>query len=376
MASLQYTGVQRGGGKGEPLRSPRDVAGAESSDSDASSDAEGRGRLCRQKVQAWACLSVAGVCLLLFVCRYVVLGIADQGGSRGGSGDADVDFGEKVMIVSQPSTAPATLAGQSAGAPGGSSSQGLEAALGNGTQGLAPPEDLTDGNVCEDDEELLDGLCYRKCSLLTGGQDAIRTSPWTCCEKRPCAFDQKLSIHAQVACTGFAVAGDGSCPHKPGACLKDEELYLGICYKKCSLLTEDEYPYRVAPATCCQDSGLSCLDFRKDYTSEEFNVGGGEASPGACLEDEELLLGQCYKRCSILTGNEYPLRLTAATCCKAHSRLPHHVDGVWHLGCLDPRKDKTSSAYNTLGDQHGDVANAGAHYPLKNLTEAVGDVHV
>ena len=35
---------------------------------------------------------------------------------------------------------------------------------------LARPEDLLDGNVCADDEELLGDLCYKKCSLLTHGE--------------------------------------------------------------------------------------------------------------------------------------------------------------------------------------------------------------
>ena len=32
------------------------------------------------------------------------------------------------------------------------------------------------------------------------------------------------------------IGEDGACPHKPGACLKNEELFLGVCYKQCRLL--------------------------------------------------------------------------------------------------------------------------------------------
>mmetsp|Transcript_69830 Transcript_69830/g.204386 ORF Transcript_69830/g.204386 Transcript_69830/m.204386 type:complete len:348 (-) Transcript_69830:102-1145(-) len=228
--------------------------------------------------------------------------------------------------------------------------------------------------ACEGNEELFHGLCYKKCSLLTGGLDSIRTSPWTCCDSHPCGFNQRADIGSHVACAGYDVAGDGSCPHRPGACLEDEELFLGVCYKKCSLLTDEEYPNRVGPATCCKDSGLGCLDPRKDYTSKEFAVGGSNkdtasAEANACGEEGELLLGACYKKCSLLTGNEYPHRVAAATCCKADSRLPHKDgDGTWSLGCLDFRNDKTSSKFNVRVSGHGDKA----HLPLKNLTEARG----
>lgn len=90
-------------------------------------------------------------------------------------------------------------------------------------------------------------------------------------------------------CSGFDIAGlhegDNVCPHKPGACLVDEEFFLGTCYKKCSLLTENIYPYRVAAATCCKVYDGTCVVDEgvvgglglngKSLTRDAFNVGGG-----------------------------------------------------------------------------------------------------
>jgi len=307
---------------------------------------------------AWG--AAAGLIAVVLCVPVVWFGTGFMGRSAGSSTadrEADSAFGEKVL-VSDREAAPPTLE---------------LAPPGLGTPAPAA-EDLHDGNVCKANEELYAGLCYKKCSLLTGGLDSIRTSPWTCCDSHPCGFNQRADIGSHVACAGYDVAGDGSCPHRPGACLEDEELFLGVCYKKCSLLTDEEYPNRVGPATCCKDSGLGCLDPRKDYTSKEFAVGGSNkdtasAEANACGEEGELLLGACYKKCSLLTGNEYPHRVAAATCCKADSRLPHKDgDGTWSLGCLDFRNDKTSSKFNVRVSGHGDKA----HLPLKNLTEARG----
>merc|ERR1719499_2471133 len=56
---------------------------------------------------------------------------------------------------------------------------------------LAPKENLKDGNVCDDKEELYGGLCYKKCSLLTQGEAPIRTSSWTCCDGHPCGLSNE-----------------------------------------------------------------------------------------------------------------------------------------------------------------------------------------
>jgi len=238
-------------------------------------------------------------------------------------------------------------------------------------------EDLHDGNVCTHEEELFSGLCYRKCSLLTGGIDHVRTSPWTCCKETPCTINQKLDVGLRVACTGFAVAGDGSsCPHLPGSCLPNEELLLGVCYKKCGLLTNHAYPHRVAPATCCKSSGVSCMLFPwRRYTSAEFASGGGRDEPGACFQDEEMFLGSCYKKCGLLTDEQYQHRVGPFTCCNAYRSMPHVESGAWHIGCFDLRKHKSRPFFAITGNRTARVDYGSAHFPLQHLTEAKPDSH-
>jgi hypothetical protein len=59
--------------------------------------------------------------------------------------------------------------------------------------------------------------------------------------------------------------------------LTDEELFLGVCYKKCDTLTNHDYPYRTAAATCCKHENiLDCFDiFEAVKTSASYDVGGG-----------------------------------------------------------------------------------------------------
>lgn len=149
-----------------------------------------------------------------------------------------------------------------------------------------PALDRHDGNLCLDDEELFQGLCYKQCSLLTTGEYPVRTSSWTCWKGRNGTvlgglFAFKSHGRLPIPCKGFDVAGDstgGGCPHSPGACLNDEELYLNYCYKKCSLLTDSVYTHRVAAATCCKVSGWRCIFSSR--TSKEFRVGGGKSVGG------------------------------------------------------------------------------------------------
>ncbi|CAE7266930.1 unnamed protein product [Symbiodinium pilosum] len=155
---------------------------------------------------------------------------------------------------------------------------------------IAPKADLNDGNPCNDDEEKFEGVCYKKCSILTDGTHNIRTTAFTCCaaEKiEDCGFnnqEMKMSI-----CDGFDVSGDingqeGACPHKTGNCYANEELFLGQCYKKCSDLTDGEYHNRISSFSCCKkDSYLECNPFAfvdsQVKSNPTFNVGGQANSP-------------------------------------------------------------------------------------------------
>lgn len=160
---------------------------------------------------------------------------------------------------------------------------------GSNTLAQAPPEDMHDGNVCADDEEEHMGLCYGKCSQLAGAEYPYRTSAWTCCKQSVCPPFQvfRCCSHNMGFCSGYDIAGSAEgeaiCPHKPGVCLADEELFLEICYMKCAVLTGGTYPYRTGPASCCKKRDASCMfeDGAKDGVNGNaimnftLNVGGG-----------------------------------------------------------------------------------------------------
>lgn len=80
----------------------------------------------------------------------------------------------------------------------------------------------------------------------------------------------------EILCDGYDVSADGSCPHAPGACLEDEELLMGMCYKKCSVLTNGEFSNRVTPISCCKESGVECFDITKVRNRLTYAVGGGK----------------------------------------------------------------------------------------------------
>ena len=142
---------------------------------------------------------------------------------------------------------------------------------------LAPLESLNDGNKCASDEEEMLGTCYKKCVDLTGGYYPVRTSPFSCCKAEPCSF-HNTRVHMSF-CSGFDVAGDQEghgCPNFEGACLTDEELFNGLCYKKCSLFADGAtYNHRVAPNMCCSTKGFACMFPKYFKFSPDFAVGGG-----------------------------------------------------------------------------------------------------
>merc|ERR1712176_21431 len=110
-----------------------------------------------------------------------------------------------------------------------------------------------DGDPCDSTtEEVSGGLCYQKCSLLTNNVYDYRISTFSCCKKDDCTwnpFSDCCTSDSFIPCSGYDVAGDGSsCPHGEGDCLTDEELFLGVCYEKCSITTKGKEPYRIGPA--------------------------------------------------------------------------------------------------------------------------------
>jgi len=144
---------------------------------------------------------------------------------------------------------------------------------------LAPDEATGEGNACTDDEEPIAGTCYKKCADLTGGSHPIRTSPFSCCAAEPCSISNTWT-HFGI-CSGYAVAGDaeaaenGKCANTQGACLTNEEMFGDMCYRKCSDLTNGQYPHRSAAMSCCKTTGLGCFAFTNVDTDASFAAGGG-----------------------------------------------------------------------------------------------------
>eukprot|EP00435_Cladocopium_sp_Y103_P012678 s1683_g3.t1 len=152
---------------------------------------------------------------------------------------------------------------------------------------LAPQESDKSGDPCVDDEEDFGGLCYKKCSILSGGSHPCRSSAWSCCavpDGPQCQTKSSFGncwIHMGF-CGGYSVAGDAeaasgnSCPTGEGGCLTNEEMFGNQCYKKCSLLSP-QFPFRVGPSSCCSKTGgFDCFWPSNLHTDPGFNVGGGE----------------------------------------------------------------------------------------------------
>jgi len=159
-----------------------------------------------------------------------------------------------------------------------------------GLQQLAPVENMYDDSPCGADEEFFEGLCYQTCSSLTGSTKPVRCASHICeplnahgehkCSLSQDSIGSILSSPSIVPCHGYDVAGSAEgqkrCPHPAGVCLKDEELYLGTCIKKCSILTNGEFPHRRAFATCCKfTSIIKCLFPGNSHTDQAYGAGGG-----------------------------------------------------------------------------------------------------
>jgi len=114
---------------------------------------------------------------------------------------------------------------------------------------------------CQPEEERYNGVCYRKCSQITGGRLPYRRGPLTCCKDNGyfvSFFTCMLPTNVQTdpgLNVGYSASGDKVGPHPPGMsvkCLSDEERFAGLCYESCSKLTNGSMPYRIAVTTCCK----------------------------------------------------------------------------------------------------------------------------
>lgn len=140
-----------------------------------------------------------------------------------------------------------------------------------------------DTGGCYSDEELHEGLCYKRCAILTNEREPVRVSAFQCCgHQAPCAGE--LDIEPTL-CGGYAVGGNASgngCAREPARCLQSEEFEGGLCYMRCSLLSYGVLPYRSTSDTCCKsNSPLAMLEPGACDTDERFDVAGGRLDSSA-----------------------------------------------------------------------------------------------
>lgn len=136
---------------------------------------------------------------------------------------------------------------------------------------------------CNEDEELHDSLCYKRCAILTEGREPVRVSAFQCCaHEAPCTGE--LDIEPTL-CGGYAVGGSASgngCAREPARCLQSEEFEGGLCYMRCSLLTYGVLPFRSTSDSCCKSqSPLAMLELGACDTDEKYDAGGGTDSHSA-----------------------------------------------------------------------------------------------
>lgn len=99
-------------------------------------------------------------------------------------------------------------------------------------------------------EEIFFNDCYRSCDNITNGQFPHRTDDCTCCKEMPCI---KAEGQYVSDCSVMKTDIIGHSPHKPiltNCPYKNEELWEGLCYTKCSMLTRGQYPERTGINTC------------------------------------------------------------------------------------------------------------------------------
>jgi len=138
---------------------------------------------------------------------------------------------------------------------------------------------------CSVFEEEFGGLCYKTCADLTNGTFPNRFAPDGCCKTTgvSCMLPSNVRVRGYMPGSGFMINGEGHAPHPVGLCDGNEEMHANTCFKKCALLTDDEYPIRSAANTCCKK--MPCLwNIKTEGTGvcTGFGVGGGLVPAHGC----------------------------------------------------------------------------------------------
>lgn len=221
---------------------------------------------------------------------------------------------------------------------------------------------------CLKDEELLAGICYMKCSLLTGGHAPHRVANAACC-KADNDFFCTLISNLQAISPGLAVGGGASIhnsPHAPGVggvCGPDRDPYQGLCYPKCSALTRGHSPHRVGSFACCHGTRLECLNGKGTVSSTAsygnsvipVTVDHGRAYKSMnildsqCDEGEEDFNGLCFAKCSTLTFGKSKVRTGPSSCCSCSPGF------FSMLCCVVPFNSVADPSFNVGQDLQGEL---------------------
>lgn len=148
-------------------------------------------------------------------------------------------------------------------------------------------------SVCLTGEEYFLGLCYKACSIASGGNAFVRTGSCTCCDVQDesKALDCANPAHYETNCGKYGVDFHGKSARIPftslteteasrkgecNPCHADEELSYGLCYSTCANLTNGSYPIRTSACTCCSKQPCTDLD---NLDTDCISFGSSQAFP-------------------------------------------------------------------------------------------------
>lgn len=143
----------------------------------------------------------------------------------------------------------------------------------------ATDADLWPGWPCGIGEEMHFSKCYQTCANMTENRFPFRASPCKCCKSIDCL--KSNSAAAVNDCARFNVGATGLSAHRPylpDCPYENEELFEGLCFYKCSLLTMGKYSLRTGVNTCSGDRYMSNWTMGLGMCNG-FGIGGTKCMP-------------------------------------------------------------------------------------------------
>jgi len=134
------------------------------------------------------------------------------------------------------------------------------------------------GWPCREGEEIFFGKCYTSCAAVTKGTHPHRNNDCTCCMDEPCVTSSERTLDD---CAIFNIGLDGDRPMQPllpDCPYANEEIFEGLCFKKCTMMTKGLFPVRSAMNTCSNGKygGNWTMGFGP---CSGFGIGGTKCAP-------------------------------------------------------------------------------------------------